>query len=121
MNNNRHTKSLFWNIRGINSQEKWDAISDKINESSCNVLCLKETKREAFDAYYIKKFYLRSLIKFAFSPSIGASGGLLTVWNSSLFDGTVVQTNSYAITIKPICRFDKKCMHITNVKEHLGP
>jgi hypothetical protein len=74
-----------------------------------------ETKREAFDSYYIKKFYPRSLDKFAFSPSIGAFGGLLTVSNSSLFDGTIVQANSYAITIKLICRFDKKCMHITNV------
>ena len=114
MNSNRQSKVLFWNIRGINSQEKWDAIADKIKESACHVLCLQETKRETFDAFYIKKFCPRSLDKFAFSPSIGASGGLLTVWNSSLFDGTVVQANSYAITIKLICRFVNTCMHISN-------
>ena len=115
MNNNRQSKVLFRNIRGINSQEKWDAIADKIKESACHVLCLQETKREAFDAFYIKKFCPRSLDKFAFSPSIGASRGLLIVWNSSLFDGTVVQANSYPITIKLICRFDNKCMHISNI------
>jgi exonuclease III len=45
MDNNRFTKVLFWNIRGINSQEKWDALRDKINESACHVLYLQETKR----------------------------------------------------------------------------
>jgi exonuclease III len=121
MNNNRQTKILFWNIRGINSQEKWDAIGDKIKESACHMLCLQETKREAFDAFYIKKLCPITLDKFAFSSSIGASGGLLIVWNSSLFDGTVIQANSYAITIKLICRFDKKSMHITNVYDPSNP
>jgi len=39
-NNNRSIKILFWNIRGLNSQEKWDAIRDKISESACQVLCI---------------------------------------------------------------------------------
>ena len=29
MDNNRCTKILFWNVRGINTQTKWDAIRDK--------------------------------------------------------------------------------------------
>jgi exonuclease III len=115
MDNNRYTKVLFWNISGINSKEKWDAISDKINESAYHILCLQETKREVFDPLYPKKFCLRSLDSFAFSASIGAFGGLQTVCNSNLFDGIVVQSNSYAITIKLLCRTNKKCIHITNV------
>jgi hypothetical protein len=46
MDNNRQMKILFWNVRGINSQEKWDAIRDKISESACQILCIQETKRE---------------------------------------------------------------------------
>lgn len=41
--------------------------------------------------------------------------GLLTVWNSSLFDGSVVQANSYAITVKLFCRLDNKSFHVTNI------
>ena len=89
-NNNGFSKILFWNVRGINSQEKWDAIKDKINESACQVLCLQETKRETFDSFYIKKFCPRNLDQFAYFPFVGASGGLLTMRNSSLFDGTIV-------------------------------
>ena len=40
---------------------------------------------------------------------------MLTVWNSSLFDGTVVQTNSYAVTVKLLCKFDNKNFHVSNI------
>lgn len=113
--NNRSDKVLFWNIRGINSQEKWDAIREKINESACHVLCLQETKRESFDSFYIRKFCLRSLDKFTFFPSIGASRGILTAQNSSLFDGTVIQSNSYAIKVELFSRLDNSTIHISNV------
>lgn len=115
VDNNRTHKILVWNIRGINSQEKWDAIRAKNNESACNIICLQETKRETFDLSYLKKFYPRHLDSFAFYPSTGASGGLLTVWNSNLYDGDVVHSNSYAVTIKFICLMDQSSFHLSNV------
>jgi len=74
-------------------------MRDKINENACHVLCLHEIKRESFNSFYIKKFRHKNLDKFAFSPSVGASGSLLAVWNSNLFDGSVVQANSYAVKL----------------------
>jgi hypothetical protein len=53
---------LDWNIRGINSQEIWDDIREKIHESNCNIICLQETKREQFDLAYLKNFCLGDLI-----------------------------------------------------------
>ena len=53
---------LNWNIRGINSQEKWLAIANKINESNSDIICLQETKRENFDLEYIKKFCPKSIV-----------------------------------------------------------
>jgi exonuclease III len=104
MNNNRNTKILVWNIRGINSKKKWDAIRNKIEESASQIICLQETKRESFDSFYIKKFCMRHLDQFAYAPSVGASGGIITIWNGSLYDGTIVQCNSYAVTVKMHCR-----------------
>lgn len=109
------SKILVWNVRGINSQEKQDAIRDKINESACQIICIQETKRENFDSIYIKRFCPRSFDKFAFSPSIGASGGLITIWNSRFFEGTTIQTNAYAITIKFVCKQDNKSFHVSNI------
>ena len=108
-------KIMFWNVRGINSQEKWDAIRDKISESACHIICLQETKREVFDSFYIKRFCPRNIDNFAYSPSIGASGGLLTAWNSSMFDGSVVHVNSYDITVKMFSRLDNKTFHVGNI------
>lgn len=100
MDNNRSHKILVWNIRGLNSQGKWDALRAKITESPCNIICLQETNRDNFDPTYLRKFCPRHLDGFAFSPSAGASGGLLTIWNSNLYSGDIVQTNSYTVTLK---------------------
>ena len=52
---NRSCKTLNWNIRGMNSENKWLALRHKIDESDCNILSLQETKRETFDLAYLKK------------------------------------------------------------------
>jgi exonuclease III len=70
---------LCWNIRGINATAKWDAVREKIKESSCSVLCLQETKRKHFDTAYIRKFAPRRFDKFDYIPSEGASGGILVI------------------------------------------
>ena len=115
MDSRRYSKILFWNIRGINAQEKWDALRWKIIESACQISCIQETKRENFDIFYIKKFCPRNFDQFAFSPSVGAAGGLLTAWKNSVFEGFVIQTNSYAITVKMRNKLDNKSFHITNI------
>jgi hypothetical protein len=47
-------------------------------------------KKDSFDDSYIRNFCNRSLDKFASGPSIGASGGFITDWKSSLFDAEVI-------------------------------
>jgi hypothetical protein len=46
---------------------------------------------------------------------VGASGGLLTIWNSSVLDGTIIQANAYAITMKFHNRLGNKGFHLTNI------
>jgi exonuclease III len=115
MDHNRKWNFLAWNVRGINSQTKWDAIRDKIKECHCSVICLQETKREHFDSNYIKKFCPRQLDAFEFSPSVGASGGLITIWNSNLFDGQLVSSNGYSVIVKLTSRLYAQSFHITNI------
>lgn len=106
---------LVWNVRGINSQGKWDAIRDKIHECSASIVCLQETKRDYFDDDYIKKFCPRSLDKFSFAPSVGDSGGLVVIWNSARYIGTLIHSNSYAITMKFGCCLSGKSFHLSNI------
>lgn len=91
---------LCWNIRGLNASDKWDAVRNKIDESSCSIVCLQETKRDYIDIAFIRNFVPRRFDKFDYIPSIGASGGLLVIWNSSCFSGAVHLKNSFAITLE---------------------
>lgn len=96
---NRNWHILCWNVWGINAQEKLDAIKDKIEESTCTVICIQETKKEHFDSSFVRKFAPRRFDAFDFIPSVGASGGILVVWNSSVFQGSVLEKFSFGITL----------------------
>ena len=53
-------------MRGINDPKKQNAISNKIEESQCAILCLQKIKREAFHGSYVKNLCPRRLSKFLF-------------------------------------------------------
>jgi exonuclease III len=73
----RKWKIHCWNVRGINTRSKWDAIKDKVVESSCDIVCFQETKKELFDNNFLKNVCPTGFDKFEFLPSVGASGGIL--------------------------------------------
>jgi hypothetical protein len=90
---------LFWNIRGLNASGKWEAVRNKLEESACSIVCLQETKRDHFDMAFIKNFAPRHFDCFDFVPADGASGGLLTLWSSSCFHGTVTEKEKFCLTV----------------------
>ena len=81
---------LCWNVRGLNGADRQLAVRSKIEESQCSIICLQETKCEYIDHRFIRKFGPKRFDNFAYSPSVGASGGILVMWNSSVFDGRLV-------------------------------
>ena len=89
MDHNRQLKIMNWNIRGINSEQKWTALASKIDVCGCDIICLQETKRDAFDLEYIRKFCPKKCNKYEYLPSIDASGGIITIWNGSMFVATL--------------------------------
>ena len=60
------------------------ALSNAINNSSCSVICPQESKIQTFNANNLKAICTRRFDSFAFIPSMGASGGIVTIWCSSL-------------------------------------
>jgi exonuclease III len=77
-------KVLDWNVRGLNDMDKRLLVYNKIEESQCAIICLQETKRQDFDHSFIRSFCPKRFDHFVFSPSDGASGGLIVLWNSSV-------------------------------------
>jgi len=87
----------------------------KFQKVACHIICMQETKRERFDSSYLKKFCPKHLDAFAFSPSAGVSGGLITIWIIFFFSGTVIQSNSYDVSMSFTRKADHKTFLLTNV------
>ena len=106
---------LNWNIRGLYDSNKGLALSNKIAESACDILCLQETKKDHFDSLFLKNFCHKKLNKFDFIPSIGASGGLLVVWNEQVFEGLTVHKNDFSISIDFTSKHSGEHILLTNI------
>jgi exonuclease III len=102
----RSWKVLSWNVRGINSDKKWDVVRDRVMDNNCDVICLQETKKQSFDLLFIKKICPSSFDAFEFIPSDGASGGTIVIWKSNLFIGTKIFENDYCMSMEFISKFN---------------
>ena len=61
------------------------------------VACFQETECENFDIREITAFCPKHFDTFAFAPSVGASGGILVVWNSAVLSGLLVEVQPFAV------------------------
>jgi exonuclease III len=91
---------LNWNIRGLNSTNKCNAIRAKIEVCNCAIFCIQEIKKDHFDFSAIRKMDPKWFNKYVFVPSEGASEGILMAWNESVFKGNVNFSSKSAITIQ---------------------
>jgi hypothetical protein len=88
-------KILGWNLRGTNAESKQLALREKMIESGCVVACVQETKKESFDSKFIKKIRPTDFDNF-----VGASGGILVVWKSAMFEGRLIQSRKFGVIIE---------------------
>jgi exonuclease III len=68
---------LGWNVRGLNDLDRRDTVHETIASSSCQLVCLQETKLAAvtsLEAAYIGGYRLKN---FAERPANGTRGGIL--------------------------------------------
>lgn len=108
---------LCWNVRGLNSDDKQLALSNAIAISGCAIVCLQETKKTYLA--FIKSCGPKRFDKFVFVPSRGASGGILTIWNTLVFSGEVLYSADFAQDI----RFTNNtiCSHLGQYWTYMAP
>ena len=74
---------LSWNVWGLGGLEKRKEVKGLVREKHPFVLCLQETKMQSIDDFICTSIWGPLNCDSSFSPSVWASGGLLTVWNTS--------------------------------------
>ena len=112
---NKSWNILSWNIRGINSESKLLMLKNAIDTSGCSGICIQETKRESFDLAFLKSFCPKRFDKFVFAPSIWASGGIIIIWNSSVFVGTPWHVESFAVGVPFVSTQSNDSWNLVNV------
>nr|ABD32574.2 Endonuclease/exonuclease/phosphatase [Medicago truncatula] len=93
-------KILSYNVRGLGSFEKRAEVRNFIREKNPFVVCLQESKLSMVDDYIINSIWGNVGCEYSYQASIGASGGLLTVWNPLLVEVWCTITFRYVLIIK---------------------
>lgn len=69
-------------------------------ESQCDIVCLQATKKEIFDDAFLRNICPTGFDRYEYLSSVGASGGCITIWNGSKFNGVVSFINDYNISVE---------------------
>ncbi|KAK2396412.1 DNA-(apurinic or apyrimidinic site) endonuclease [Trifolium repens] len=76
-------KIVSWNIRGLGRVDKRNEVRKLVREKHPLVVCVQETKVQTCDDFLCTTVWGSSPSAFSFRPSVGASGGLLTIWDTT--------------------------------------
>lgn len=74
---------VSWNVRGLGGVEKRRAVKMLVREKSPSVICIQETKLMVCDGFVCSSLWGGSSFDYSYRPSVGASGGVLTMWDTT--------------------------------------
>jgi mannosylglycoprotein endo-beta-mannosidase len=74
------SKILIWNVHGLNSTTRQDAVRSLVVSTKADIVCIQETKMENISRRVVFSALGSNLNQYVFVPSVGASGGILVVW-----------------------------------------
>jgi len=101
---------LSWNVRGLGGMEKRREVRLLVAETRPHILCLQETKLPVFHDSVCASLWGISNHAYSFRSSVGASGGLLTMWDCSEVEvwSTVSQEHVIIIHVYAPCEVRAK-------------
>ncbi|KAK8599376.1 hypothetical protein V6N13_077302 [Hibiscus sabdariffa] len=76
---------VSWNVRGLGSAVKRRGVRDLLRKQHCDMTILLESKWEVTTHLLVAKVWPEDVFDFTFAPSVGASGGILVVWDCLRF------------------------------------
>ncbi|KAK2430958.1 DNA-(apurinic or apyrimidinic site) endonuclease [Trifolium repens] len=76
-------KVVSWNVRGLGRVYKRKEVRSLVREKQPLIVCLQETKLQVCDDSLCTSLWGSASFGFSFRPSVGASGGLLTIWDTT--------------------------------------
>ena len=103
-------KLISWNVRGLGRPEKRRAIAKLVRMEKPSMVLIQESKLEEVGGSLLTQIGGGKLNKLEFSRSVGASGGLVSVWEDSFFElAHVVLDSRFVLLIGKITELNFDC------------
>jgi exonuclease III len=107
---------LNWNVRGLNNPSRRQVVRDLIQERSCTVVCLQETKiLNMSDAIVAETLGQCFISNYATLPAEGTRGAILLACSQDEFSLANVQIKQHSVTATIRKRRDNTSWTITVV------
>ncbi|KAK8578113.1 hypothetical protein V6N13_046970 [Hibiscus sabdariffa] len=91
---------LSWNIRGLCSAMKKRYLRNVQRKNSVDMVLIQEAKMEKICSLLVAQIWVSDNFDFVFLPSVGASGGILVIWQCSIFSMDTVEVDRNFIIIQ---------------------
>ncbi|GLT36947.1 hypothetical protein SLA2020_112920 [Shorea laevis] len=108
-------KVISLNVRGLGSMAKRRELGRLVRVEKPDWLCLQETKLEGVDESLCKMLWYSDDFTRDMKSSVGASGGLLCVWNKSTFVKLGEITGDGYLGIKGLWGVKKEVCFFVNI------
>lgn len=72
-----NTTTLCWNVRGLNSRARRDAVRTMTTDANANIVCLVETKLHSVNQWLIASMLGMQYSDFAYLPAAQTRGGII--------------------------------------------
>ena len=93
------SRILCWNVRGLNSRVRQDAIRNLISNSRVDIVCLQETKMSVMSVGVILSSMGSDFTNWIDLPAAGASGGIVVAWRQGLGPALATRVDNYSLSI----------------------
>lgn len=94
------SRILCWNVRGLNSRVRQDAIRNLISNSRVDIVCLQETKMSVMSVGVILSSMGSDFTNWIDLPAAGASGGIVVAWRQCLGPALATRVDNYSLSIQ---------------------
>ncbi|KAG5631744.1 hypothetical protein H5410_003461 [Solanum commersonii] len=78
---------VSWNVRGLNDPRKRLLIKNMLHIWRADVYCFQESKLRGDIRETIKELWANRRVKFAQLEARGTKGGIIILWDSSIWEG----------------------------------
>ena len=79
-------KMMSLNVQGIGRKDKKKWVKDLCLKCAIQFLSLHETKISSFSCLAVRSLWGNAFFDYTMAPDLGASGGILCIWISFLFE-----------------------------------